>query len=84
MKFVTNMEPSKPHIHVKNDLAKANELNDFYLRFETQGFSEFIVDSFVYDVVTRLYGDELPKCSYCSVSCVQRHLKVLMGFLPAF
>ncbi len=52
MKFVTNMEPSKPHIHVKNDLAKANELNDFYLRFETQGFSEFIVDSFVYDVGT--------------------------------
>ncbi len=48
LKCVTNMEPSKPHIRVINDLAKANELNDFYLRFETQDFSEecnFIVDS---------------------------------------
>lgn len=33
MKAITNMEPSKMHIYFTDDLQKANELNDFYLRF---------------------------------------------------
>lgn len=36
MKFVTNMNPAKKHITTLDSLQRANELNDFYLRFETQ------------------------------------------------
>jgi len=39
MKAITNMAPSKAHITTTDDRMKANELNDFYLRFQTQDFS---------------------------------------------
>ncbi len=73
MKVVTNMEPSKPLICVKDDFAKANELNGFYLWFEMQDFSDecnLIVDSLVYDVDTRLEVDssqvQLLFCQLCT------------------
>ncbi len=36
MKLVTNMNPAKKHITTVDNLQRANELNDFYLRFEAQ------------------------------------------------
>ncbi len=73
MKVVTNMEPSKPHICVKDDFAKANELNYLYLWFEMQDFSNecnLIVDSLVYDVDARLEVDssqvQLLFCQLCT------------------
>lgn len=39
MKAIANMVPSKVHITTTDDQMKANELNDFYLRFQTQDFT---------------------------------------------
>ena len=39
MKAITNMVPSRVHITTTDDRMKANELNDFYLRFQTQDFN---------------------------------------------
>jgi len=39
MMAITNMTPAQKRISTPDDLQRANELNDFYLRFETQDFS---------------------------------------------
>lgn len=39
MKVITNMNTNRKCLITNNDLQKANELNDFYLRFKTQDFS---------------------------------------------
>lgn len=39
MKVVANLEPSKPHICVMEEVAKSNELKNCYLRFEMQDLS---------------------------------------------
>ncbi len=40
MKYMTNMAPAKRSINVIDEGAKANELNDFYCRFEVRDFSQ--------------------------------------------
>ena len=39
MKTVTNMNPEKKQIIALDEQQKSNELNDFYLRFDSQDFS---------------------------------------------
>lgn len=39
MKTITNMKPAKKCSVTSVDLKKANDLNDFYLRFETDDFT---------------------------------------------
>lgn len=39
MKVITIMNTNRKHLITNDDLQKANELNDFFLRFETQDFS---------------------------------------------
>ncbi len=39
VKAITSMEPSKRRIYSSDDLQRANELHDFYLRFQTHDFS---------------------------------------------
>lgn len=39
MKAITNMTTGKKCLSTPNDLQKANELNDFFLRFEAHDFS---------------------------------------------
>lgn len=53
MKSITNMNPSKKPLHATDELAKANELNAFYKRFEICDFSvecSDILDSIATDV----------------------------------
>ena len=40
MKSVTNMNPVKKQIITLDEHQKSNELNDFYLRFDSQNFSQ--------------------------------------------
>lgn len=44
MKAITNMTPAKKTLCTSDDLQKANELNDFFMRFETQDFSSECTD----------------------------------------
>ena len=56
MKAITNTEPSKRHISATDDVQKANELNDFYLRFQSHDFSNqfnIVLDSLTDDLSTR-------------------------------
>ncbi|KAK0136698.1 hypothetical protein N1851_027145 [Merluccius polli] len=39
MKAITNMNTTKKRLTTDDDLGKANELNDFFLRFENHDFS---------------------------------------------
>ena len=39
MKSITNMTPTRKPLHSSDDGSMANELNNFYLRFDTQDFS---------------------------------------------
>ncbi|XDV42509.1 hypothetical protein PO909_011155 [Leuciscus waleckii] len=60
MKAVTNMKPSIPHIRTIDDLQKADDLNDFYLRFQTYDFSDkckCVIGSLTDDMGTRLEAD---------------------------
>jgi hypothetical protein len=40
MKSVTNMNPAKKEIITMDEHQKSNELNDFYLRFDRENFSQ--------------------------------------------
>lgn len=40
MKSVTNMNPAKEQIITLDEQQQSNELNDFYLRFDSQNFSQ--------------------------------------------
>ncbi len=40
MKLVTNMNPAKKHITTLDNLQRANELNDLYLRFGAHNYLE--------------------------------------------
>lgn len=46
MKAITNMATAKKCLSTSDDLQKACELNDFYLRFEIQDFSSEHMDVF--------------------------------------
>lgn len=39
MKTITNMKPTKKPLHARDELAKANDLNRFYKRFDTCDYS---------------------------------------------
>lgn len=39
MKAITNMNPSKKHLITLDDSKMTNDMNNFYLRFDTQDFS---------------------------------------------
>jgi len=60
MKAVTNMETNSQLINTSDDLQKANELNDFYLRFQTHDFSDkcrSVIGSLMDDMGSRLIID---------------------------
>lgn len=40
MKAITNMNAAKRRLFSDDDLGKANELNDFFLRFDKHDFSD--------------------------------------------
>ena len=60
MKTATNMKPTKKSLHVVDELAKANELNGFYKRFDNYDFSAecgMVLDGIATDDVDRLEID---------------------------
>ncbi|KAI2644006.1 RNA-directed DNA polymerase from mobile element jockey [Labeo rohita] len=60
MKTATNMKSTEKSLHVTDELAKANELNYFYKRFDNNDFSaecNMMLDSMVIDDADRLKID---------------------------
>ena len=62
MKAITNMNTTKKHLSTDDDLGKANELNDFFLRFENHDFSKEcnnVMQTILTDVSCRIVIDPL-------------------------
>ncbi len=60
MKIATNMKLTEKSLHVTDELAKANELNNFYKRFDNYDFSaecDMVLDSIATDDADRLEID---------------------------
>lgn len=80
------MEPSERHISSTDDLQKANDLNDFYLRFQTLDLSnscKIVLDSLKDDPSIRPELDSFKVLSLFSISFALRNPVDRMGFLPA-
>ena len=62
MKAITNMNTTKKRLSTDDDLGKANELNDFFLRFENHDFtvqSNNVMGTILTDVSSRIIIDPL-------------------------